>query len=90
MEILKKLLATADSDYVFGLAASQIDAIFRKVKAKALVHDLKFHDTRREYCSRMAQKMNVLELAQSIGHGDLNTLQVYFKTSATDIAEKLD
>ena len=37
------------------MATASLDALFRKAKARALIEDLHFHDTRREALMRMAK-----------------------------------
>jgi integrase len=88
IRILKSLDASGET--VFCLNTQQIDALFRKAKAKALVDDLHFHDTRHEAITRLASKLHILELARAIGHKDLRMLQIYFNSTAEDVAKKLD
>ena len=40
--------------------------------------------------TRLAAKLNVLDLARMVGHRDLKMLQVYYNASAEDIAARLD
>jgi integrase len=69
----------------------QADALFRKAKARALIKDLHFHDTRREALTRLAKKFDVMELARISGHRDLRILQnVYYAPTVEDLAKKLD
>jgi integrase len=51
--------------------------------------DLNFHDARHEAITRLAQKLNVLELARMVGHRDLNMLQIYYNETAQQLAKKL-
>lgn len=74
---------------LFGLKSSQIDALFRKAKAKALVDDLHFHDFRHLAITQLAKKLDVLALARMVGHRDLRQLQIYFNESAEDMAGRL-
>lgn len=85
---LLKQLGTEEG-LAFSLTTTQIDANFRKAKSKALIEDLHFHDTRATACTRLARKLNILELARMIGHKDLRMLQVYFRDSAEETAKKL-
>lgn len=73
----------------FDLSASQRDSVWRKVRAKAGVVGLTFHDSRAEAITRLCKKLNVLELAKMIGHKNINELQTYYRESADDVAEKL-
>lgn len=78
-----------DGDSVFDLTPAQIDALFRKAKARAMVSDLHFHDTRHEAITRLAQHLEVLDLARMVGVRDLRILMVYYNASPQEIAEKL-
>ena len=86
-QILNSLERSEDS--VFCLKTSQIDALFRKAKEKALIEDLHFHDSRAEAVTRLASRLDIHELAKAIGHKDLRMLLVYYRKSASDIAKKL-
>lgn len=74
---------------VFGLSARSLDALFRKAKARCGIDGLTFHDSRHEAITRLATKLNVLELARMVGHRDLRMLQVYYNESAEAIAKRL-
>lgn len=86
-EILHQL---PKGDLVFNLTESQIDALFRKVRDRALVKGLTFHDSRHQAITRLAEKLDILELARAVGHRDLGSLQIYFNKTAEDTAKKLD
>ena len=90
--IIKHIMnVTQKQDHVFGMKASSIDAIFRKLKKQAGVIELRFHDTRREALTRLSKKLTVMELAKVSGHRDLRVLQnVYFSPTVDDLADKLD
>lgn len=75
---------------VFGLTGSQRDALFRKARDKAKLPDLHFHDSRAEAIFRLSKRLSVLELAAMIGHRDLNSLLIYYSTSAAELSAKLD
>jgi integrase len=55
-----------------------------------LIVDLHWHDTRHTAITRLAKKLNVLELARIVGHKDLRNLQIYYNESAEELAKKLD
>lgn len=74
---------------VFNITTTQIDALFRKAKAKALVEGLTFHDLRHTAITRLAKKLDVLALARMVGHRDLKMLMIYFNESAQDMAARL-
>ena len=90
LELVELLRAvTLDSGLVLDLRTSQVDALFRKAKAMAMIEDLHFHDTRHEAITRLAKKIGVLDLARMVGHRDLRQLMVYYNETASEIAEKL-
>ncbi|MCG8043570.1 MAG: site-specific integrase, partial [Candidatus Thiodiazotropha endolucinida] len=77
------------SALVFDINTSQLDALFRKLKKRALIEDLHFHDLRREALSRLSKIFNVMELAKISGHRDLRILQdVYYVPTMDDLANK--
>ncbi len=78
-----------ETESVFNLRTDQVDALFRKAKKRAMIEELHFHDTRHEAITRLAGKLHIMELARVTGHRDLRQLQIYFNTSAEDMAKKL-
>lgn len=76
---------------VFGIATSQLDALFRKARDRAMIDDLHFHDSRREALTRLATRFDVMQLAKISGHRDLRILQnVYYAPTVDDLADQLD
>jgi integrase len=76
---------------LFNVPSASMDALFRKAKARAMIDDLHFHDSRREALSRMAKKVDVLTLAKISGHRDLRILSnVYYQTDMGEVAGLLD
>lgn len=76
-------------DPVFGLSEGSKDALFRKVRDRAAIEGLTFHDSRHTACTRLAKKLHVLELARQLGTRDLKTLMIYYNPSAEEIAGRL-
>jgi integrase len=87
MAILDKLKG---QDKVFNLTTVQLDSVFRNAKKKALIEDLHFHDLRGEAITRLAKKLDILDLARICGHKDLRMLMVYYREKAETLADKLD
>lgn len=75
---------------LFGVTAKSLDALFRKAKTRAAIDDATFHDTRHLAITRLAKKLNVLDLARMVGHRDLKQLQIYYNETAEAMAERLD
>lgn len=94
IEILKHLaeLEMNAENSVFQLSSRSLDAIFRKLKQKANLHesDSHFHDTRREALTRLSKYLTVMELAKVSGHRDLSILQnTYYNPDISELVSKL-
>lgn len=89
LELLSFLPKVSDEKSIFGLNEASLDANFRKMRATTAIKELTFHDTRHEAITRLAKKLNVLELARAVGHRDLNMLQIYYNETAENLAKKL-
>lgn len=74
---------------LFNVTTAQIDALFRKAKARAVIGDLHFHDMRHLAITRLAKKLDVLPLARMVGHRDLRMLMIYYNESAEDMSARL-
>jgi len=90
-EAVRMLEALPRADPVFGLTPRQLDVLWRsKVRDRAGVKGLTFHDARHAAITALAKKLDVLDLARMVGHSDLRMLQVYYNESAENIAKLLD
>jgi integrase len=89
VELLKLLPLPEEGENVFALTAATVDALFRRAKLRAMIDDATFHDSRHLAITRLAKRLNVLELARMVGHRDLRQLQVYYNETAEVIATKL-
>lgn len=89
LRILKQVPCEEGTASVFRLSAENLDALFRKAKARTLIGDLHFHDTRHEAITRLAKRLDVLDLARMVGIRDLRILMVYYNATATEIARRL-
>lgn len=87
VEILKAL--PRGDGPVFGLGDQVRDVLFRKARDATAHRDVHFHDTRAEAIFRLSKKFDVLELARVIGHRDLNSLLIYYQSTASELAAKL-
>ncbi|MDP5208124.1 site-specific integrase [Microbulbifer sp. 2205BS26-8] len=65
-------------------------AMFRRARIDVEIDDLRFHDTRHEALTRLARKLDVLDLARMVGHRDPRSLMIYYNATATEIASRLD
>ena len=75
---------------IFDLTSQQIDVLFRKSRDKAKIENLKFHDSRHEAITRLANKLDVLSLARIVGHKDIKMLMIYYNETAEELAQRLD
>jgi integrase len=83
--------APAGGRKLFSVSSASLDALFRKATTNLQIDNLHFHDARADALTRFAKKVDVLVLAKISGHKDLSILlNTYFRTSATEIAGKLD
>lgn len=82
-------LLPKEAQTCFNITNDQRDALFGKAKRKAGITGLHFHDTRANACTKLAKQIDILSLAKMIGHKDINQLQVYYRASAEEIAQKL-
>lgn len=73
---------------VFGFTDRTRDALWRKNRPDIL-RDMNFHDSRGEAIWRLSKKLDVLQLAQVIGHRDLKSLQHYYRATAAELAMQL-
>jgi integrase len=80
----------SDGASVFGLSSASLDTLFRRARQRAGIEGLTFHDSRHEAVTRLARKLDVLDLARMIGHRDLKSLQVYYNATPSEIAARLD
>lgn len=74
----------------FTLNSGSISTMFAETVRKLGIEGLTFHDLRRTAITRLARKLDAMDLAKMVGHRDLKmTLNVYYKVDAGDIAKRL-
>lgn len=73
----------------FEESSDRTSALFARYIKTTGIKDLRFHDTRHEACTRLARKIDVLDLAKMIGHRDLKSLMIYYNPTASEIAQRL-
>lgn len=89
VELLEKMKGV-DRYSVFTVKDGSFDTLWRKLRDRCEIDNLHFHDSRHEACTRLARKLDVLDLARMIGHKDLKSLMIYYNATATEIANRLD
>lgn len=83
-------LLPRDGATCFDIEPGTRDALFRRARDSAELVNLTFHDSRAEAIWRLSKKLDVMELAQMIGHRDLRSLMFYYRADADELAGKLD
>ena len=78
-----------DYPSVFDLDSGTASRMFAVAIKNIGLVDLTFHDSRHEAVTRLARKLDVLDLARMIGHRDINSLRVYYNATASEIADRL-
>lgn len=75
---------------VFTITGPSLDALFRKARQRAGLSGFTFHDARATALTRMAKRVDVLELAKISGHKDVNLLlSTYYRQTAEEIGSRL-
>lgn len=73
----------------FTIDSASLDALFRKARDSCEIENLHFHDSRSEALTRLSKKLDVLELAQMVGHNNLRSLMFYYSERTEKLADKL-
>ncbi len=74
----------------FRVSSDVTSTLFRRYLKKAGIEGIHFHDTRHEALTRLARKLDVLDLARMVGHRDPRSLMIYYNATASEIASRLD
>jgi integrase len=83
-------LSRREGDLVFPISANSLRLAWERVKKRAGVLDLRFHDLRHEAISRFfEQGLSVPEVSLISGHRDPRMLFRYTHLRAADVAKKL-
>lgn len=75
---------------LFGLESGTLSTLFKRGVDKTGIENLTFHDTRHEAITRLAKKLDVLDLARMSGHRDIKQLLTYYNKTAAELATQLD
>lgn len=92
LEILKEVRGkrTKPTDRPFNIDAASRDSRFRLACKAAGITDLHFHDTRHEGITRLAKRLDILDLARTVGHNNLNQLLTYYEASPEELADRIN
>lgn len=83
-------LLPANTVKVFNCNQQSSGTLFRRCLELAEIKGLTFHDTRHEALTRLARKLQVLDLARMVGHRDPRSLMIYYNATAQEIAAQLN
>jgi integrase len=91
LDILKNFPRPEGQDRVFGVTSEQITESMKKVRAKAKLEDIRFHDLRHEATSRFFEHtdLDVMEVKASTGHKTLQMLSRYTHLRTARLADRL-
>lgn len=89
-EAVRLIEALPASDPIFGLNADNLDRLWRKLRDRAGVKGLTYHDSRHMAITRLSRKLDVLALARMVGHKNIAQLQTYYSETAEELARRLD
>lgn len=86
---LLEAMRGVDRASVFTVDSQVASTLFRRARMRAKINGLTFHDSRHDAITRLAQKLNVLQLARMVGHRDIRSLQTYYNETAESMARLL-
>ena len=89
-EAIRLLEELPRCDPVFNLSSQTLDALWRRLRDRAGVTGLTYHDSRHAAITRLSSKLDVLALARMVGHKDLRMLSIYYNETAEELAKRLD
>lgn len=79
-----------DAERVFPFPQASAAVIYKRALVMAGIKDYTWHDLRHTAITRLAGKLEMLDLARMVGHRDPRSLSVYYNPKPHDIARKLD
>ena len=89
VQLLSNLIK-GEEDRIFPITGNAIRMAWGRLRKRAGISGLNFHDLRHEATSRFFEKgLNVMEVVTITGHKDLRMLQRYTHLRAEDLAKKL-
>ncbi|PYG33096.1 tyrosine-type recombinase/integrase [Pelagimonas varians] len=82
--------ALPNQERLFDMSSADLDAAWRRIRDRAGIDGLTFHDSRHSAVTKLSRKLDVLALARMIGHRDIKQLMVYYNAPANELAKLLD
>ncbi len=87
---LLKVARGIDDLSVLTIAADSLSTGFTKRMKELGIIDLRFHDSRHEATTRLAQILPIQDLAKVTGHKTLNVLMGYYNPTASELASRMN
>jgi integrase len=78
-----------NGDLMLGLKSQTLDSLFRRARDKAGLTGFCFHDSRPSAATKLALKLNVLDLCRVFGWKSTSQALTYYNPNATDISKRL-
>lgn len=78
-----------DKESVFGLQSQTLDTLFRRARDRAKLSGFTFHDSRHTACTRLARKVDVLDLCKIMGWVKTTQALTYYNPKASDLARRI-
>jgi len=72
------------------LNSGSLDTMFRKARKDAGLSGFTFHDSRHYACTRLAKKLQPMDMAKMMGHRNLKQTLEYYNPNTEDLADLLD
>ena len=89
-DAVEMLKLAPGEDLLWTFTSATRDALFRKARKSAGLDGFTFHDARRTATTRLATKLDPMELARVTGHLNINQIiKTYYAPKASDLAKKL-
>ncbi len=88
IQILEQVMLTHDEGTVFNVSPSSLDALFRKLKDRAGIDDLTYHDSRHAAITMLSKHYDVLALARIVGHTNIKELMTYYNPTIDDLTKR--
>ena len=86
-----RAMGTRDDERVFPMSANALRLAWERLKIRAGIRDLRFHDLRHEAISRFFELgLSIPEVSLISGHRDVRMLLRYTHLRPTDLAKKLN
>jgi integrase len=90
VEILAELDAMNPGPRYFTVSQGSMTTLWGEArKLVEAASGLNFRHSRREGIRRLSKRLSILDLARAVGHRDLNSLMIYYREDASELAKRL-